>query len=254
MEWRAYALAVAGAFQRVFFIGAPGRAVLYKPYHYLEHEYDLGAAGYGFGRAGAHVERALALEFARGLDLREPDFELLTPSMLVGWARHWLIKPVWSAPEPSVEMGQNQTYDVVFHFRGMRKIGPDRRENFSATSARELVAACVAREMKCAVIGDPRQALSPQGCEDLRSRNLSMAVAALRRCRVFVGQLSGPAHLAHLVNTPVVTWADGTRRFDVFPRWNPHRAGLFVVSTHTYQPKVAQVVSAIVFMLSGKLK
>jgi hypothetical protein len=246
MEWRPYALSIARKYREAVFISAPGREALYRPHRFIGHEVDLRLAGYGFGAAGPVDERRIALQIIAGNNIAKGDCDVLIPSMLTGRLKRTLFEPVWSGPELiGAELDRAARSDIVFHFRDIQKEGPDRRSDFSRRSAELLASACGSAGWSAACIGDPRYAFCPAGCIDLRAPDLAVAVAALRQSSLFVGQLSGPAHLAHLVGKPVVTWAEGEHRFMIFPGWNPHGAGLRVVSKTTYDPPVESVLAAI---------
>ena len=253
MEWRPYALSIARRYKEARFISAPGREVLYRPYRFIGHDADLRLAGYGFGTAGAASERRIAFEIAASQGMQKDDFDLLIPTSLTGRFGQRLFKPVWTSPQVTeVELGRAVRSDIVFHFRDIQKEGPDERINLSPRSADLLVRACNSAGWTSACIGDPRYAICPAGCIDLRSHDLFVAVAAIKQSSLFVGQLSGPAHLAHLVGKPVVTWANGEHRFKIFPSWNPHGAGLLVVSTTTYDPAVPNVLAMIARILETR--
>jgi ADP-heptose:LPS heptosyltransferase len=62
---------------------------------------------------------------------------------------------------------------------------------------------------------------------------------------IAIGQLSGPIHLAHMANRPVITWADSKERFETIRMWNPHKQDCLVVSESTFNPEVDLIVDSL---------
>ena len=136
--------------------------------------------------------------------------------------------------------------DVAFHFRAVRKEGPDQEnKNYLPATADRLVALCRERGISVSCIGHPLYAYCPAGCPDHRSVDLRQTVAGICSALTVAGENSGPMHLANLCGKPTILWAQQQWRIDYSLRWNPFRVPIFIAANDTSQPAPEVVVTAI---------
>jgi len=83
------------------------------------------------------------------------------------------------------------------------------------------------------------------GMLDLRGLPLEWQCSALAAASCAVGPSSGPMHLAHLCECPVVTWyAGGHSRKRYLDTWNPFKVSATFVGTHIPSPD--EVLKAVI--------
>jgi hypothetical protein len=249
MEWQSFVNAQAGRFKKIYVISYPGRAALYPECELITHQFDLATAGYGHGRRKSEQLLQIAKMTAARLGLRS--YRIFLPTILAQPLIRKLIPQRWM-----VFGGRsNIKYDVAFHFRNIRKEGPDKRINFSLNSADQLAILCQHAGLACVAIGHPEQSHCPPCCIDCRSVELQCTIDVIGSARLVVGQLSGPMHLASLCKKSIVTWAEGAHRIALARRWNPHQTQINVVTDSTFCPEPLDVIKAIENchkMLAGK--
>ncbi|MBI3850086.1 MAG: hypothetical protein HY298_07335 [Verrucomicrobia bacterium] len=100
-------------------------------------------------------------------------------------------------------------YDVIFHFRSVRKDGPDPLKNYPPALADKLVQRCQERGVSVACVGHPDYSYCPPGCPDYRNVDLRQTVAAISSARVGVGEASGGMHLINACGKPSIIWGEG---------------------------------------------
>lgn len=135
---------------------------------------------------------------------------------------------------------------VAVHFRSILKEGVDSRSNFQNINSDLLVKKLFDNGYTVYVLGNPKYSYCPPNyCEDHRSNNIGFALNAISNSCVTIGQLSGPIHLAHMSNRPVITWADSEERFETIKIWNPHKQDCLVVSDSTFNPDVDLIINSL---------
>lgn len=209
---------------------------------YISFSYDLKDAGYGYGKA----EDALVLRdkfLVKHNNLRSSIFVDLTLINMFLFKRFIEFRFVdLSTSEINIT-----SRIVTVHFRTILKNGIDSRVNFEYEKADQLVKELFELGYKVYIIGHPRFSYCPSSyCEDHRSDNIDKALNAISESFIVVGQLSGPIHLAHMANRPVITWADSINRFETIKMWNPHNQVCIKVSNETFNPDVGLIVNSIV--------
>jgi len=125
MQWQGFVRARRPDYDQVHVLTYPGRDYLYEDCEVHHHEVDLKQAGYGYGLLPRREARSIACTRAAAIGLT--DFDIFEPSLLC--TRYH--KAFWKQnfrrfDEPPVRA---QPYDVVFHFRTVRKEGPDQSKN-----------------------------------------------------------------------------------------------------------------------------
>src|SRR5437773_12424666 len=60
--------------------------------------------------------------------------------------------------------------------------------------------------LRVCCIGRPEHSFALDGCDDLRSRDLSETRTALQSIKLLAGGSSAPMHLASLCGVPIVVW------------------------------------------------
>ena len=131
--------------------------------------------------------------------------------------------------------------DLAFHFRQVKKEGPDQTRNYPLELCDRVVELCRKQDLSFFCVGHPRYSYCPDGVEDRRSEDLATSVAAICSARLLAGELSGPMHLAQLCGTPILIWAPGQWRIDGCNRWNVFRVPTYIVANDTSQPDPALV-------------
>jgi hypothetical protein len=241
MQWQGFVRARRPHYDRVHVLTYPGRDYLYEDCSVHYHDIDLRTAGYGYGLLGPDQARALANAKAKEIGLT--DFDIFEPSLLC--TRYH--KAFWRQSfrlftEAPIREHQ---YDVAFHFRAVRKEGPDQYKNYPENCANELVAGCFKRGLSVACIGHPDYSYAPPGCDDHRNVDLRQTVAAICSAHAIVGENSGPMHLANLCGKPTIIWANDQWRIDFSLRWNPFRVPIFVACNNTHEPQPTVIVQSI---------
>ena len=242
MDFQSYVRWFKRKYREVHVITFPGREPLYRGCVVHSHHYDLITAGYHYGRISHSKIRAEAHEFARTHQIANYDL-FSTIHLCTRWHRRLLFRQEHELIAPLKPPRPNQR--VVFHFRSIHKVGPDQTRNFRPDLAEEVCRLCRLSGIEVACIGHPKYALSPSGSEDCRTEDLEATVAEIAACRLVVGELSGPLHLAAYVGKPIVIWVpDKWRLGDAFRR-NPFNVKVFVVRDNTTNPSPKEVLSTI---------
>lgn len=144
----------------------------------------------------------------------------------------------------------NDMREVAFHFRQVKKEGPDQTRNYPLDRCDRIIEFCRAQGLKFFCIGHPRYSYCPPGVEDRRSEDLANSVAAIRSARVLVGELSGPMHLAQLSGTAILVWAPGQWRLDNCERWNVFQVPTYIVTNEVRHPEPEEVGQKILAALA----
>jgi hypothetical protein len=246
MQWQGFVRSRRRHYKDVHVLTYPGRDYLYENCCVHYHDIELKNAGYGYGILSPNQGLNLAVKKAAAIGLI--DYDIFNPSLLctryhkVIWSQNFRI----FAEAPLVSI----PYDVVFHFRAVRKEGPDRDKNYSPALADELAHLCVNSGLATACVGHPNYSYCPAGCADHRSIDLRHTVAAISSGHVVAGENSGPMHLANLCGKATIIWAQDQWRIDYSLRWNPFRVPIYVAANNSCQPSPSLVRDAIVSSLS----
>lgn len=253
MDWQAWVRAQVSRHAEVHVITYPGRDYLYPGCIVHHHDVAMETAGYRHGRFTPAELEAMARHKAAQLGLR--DFDLLTPLHLcTSYHRRFLLPAKFELLGRPPAAGQIS--DVAFHFRRIKKTGPDVNRNYPPELCDQVVAACRAAGLSFFCIGHPSYSYCPVGVEDRRSEDLATSVAAISSARLLAGELSGPMHLAQLCGVPILIWADGQWRLDNCERWNVFKVPTYIVANDTHLPapeKVSQkIISAVTALRQRK--
>jgi hypothetical protein len=241
MQWQGFVRSRRSVYRDVHVLTYPGRDYLYEGCHVHYHNIELKKAGYGYGLLSPEESRRLAA--AKASEIGLTDYDVFDPPLLC--TRYH--KAIWTQDfrlfqEPSVA---SQPYDVIFHFRSVKKVGPDQNKNYPVALADELISRCLVANLNVACLGHPEYAYCPRHCIDHRTVDLRQTVAAISSARVVAGENSGPMHLANLCGKPTVIWAQDQWRIDYSLRWNPFRVPIYVVVNDTFEPRPAAVADKI---------
>jgi len=124
---------------------------------------------------------------------------------------------------------------VAFHFRWVKKEGPDQTRNYPLEQCDRVAALCLERGHSVCCVGHPRYSYCPAGVEDLRSEDLEASIAAISSARLLAGT-ERPMHWrscagAHpdLGRRPVA--ARHLRALERFP------VPTFIVANDTHRPE-----------------
>ncbi len=242
MDFQSYVRWFKRKYREVHVITFPGREPLYRGCVVHSHHHDLRTAGYLYGRISHSEIRAEAHEFARTHQIANYDL-FSTIHLCTRWHRRLLFHQEHELIAPLKPARPNQR--VVFHFRSIHKVGPDQTRNFRPDLAAEVCRLCRLSGFEVACIGHPKYALSPSGSEDCRTEDLEATVAEIAACRLVVGELSGPLHLAAYAGKPVAIWAPSKERLGNAFRRNPFNVKVFVVRDDTTNPSPHEILATV---------
>ena len=242
MEWQAWVCSQVPRYWEVHVITYPGRTALYPGCQVHEHEFTLEKAGYRHGRFSPAELKAMAKKKAVELGLK--DYDILTAHHLCTRYHQRYILPTKFELLRKDPVGGHYR-DVAFHFRWVKKEGPDQTRNYPLELCDQVAAICQKRGHSVCCIGHPRYSYCPPGVEDLRNEDLETSMAAISSARLLAGELSGPMHLAQLCGVPILIWADGQWRLNTCEYWNVFHVPTFIVANDTHRPEVDLVVETI---------
>lgn len=242
MQWQAYVRARRRSYDQVHVMTYPGREYLYEGCKVHVHNIDLKQAGYWYGRLSPTQAESMARAKAEEIGLK--DYDIFNTSLLCSqyhkrlfWRQEFRL----FEESPLVQ----KPYDVVFHFRAVRKVGPDPLKNYPPRLADELVHRCIDSGLSVACVGHPDYAYCPPFSVDHRYADMHKTVAAISSARAGVGEASGGMHLVNLCGRPSIIWGDGQWRIDPALNWNPFRVPIYVVTNAAWQPTPEVVCRAI---------
>ena len=238
MQWQGFVRARRRGYKQIHVLTYPGRDYLYEGCQVHYHDIDLKRAGYWYGRISPNEAREMAKAKAAEIGLK--DYDIFDTSLLC--TRYH--KMVFCRQEfrlfrepPLVQ----KPYDIVFHFRAVKKEGPDPAKNYPPRLADEVAKRCRDQGLSVACVGHPEYSYRPAECADHRSMDLQQTVAAISSAHAGVGEASGGMHLMNACGKPTIIWGDGQWRIDPALRWNPFRVPIYIVSNSTWQPSPKQV-------------
>jgi len=242
MDWQAWIRAQVGRYDEVHVITYPGREPLYPGCKVHTHNVLLEKAGYRYGRMTPTEWKAIAQAKARELGLKK--YDLLTAlNLCTRYHKRYLLPAKYELLPASP--GPHRAYDIAFHFRRVKKEGPDQTRNYEPELCDRVAAACQERGHSVCCIGHPLYSYCPAGVDDLRTADLQSSIDAISSARLLAGELSGPMHLAQLCGTPILIWADGQWRIDTCQSWNVFNVPTFVVANDTHRPNPKTVCETI---------
>jgi hypothetical protein len=247
MDWQPWVRAQVPRYQQVHVITYPGRDYLYPGCRVHPHEVKLETAGYKHGKFSPAQLTAMAHQKAAELGLK--DYDLMTALNICTRIHQRYFLPAkyeLLGQPPSADALQ----DIAFHFRQVKKEGPDQTRNYPSEHCDRVAAFCRAQNLKFFCIGHPRYAYCPPGVEDRRSEDLATSVAAIRSARLLAGELSGPMHLAQLSGTAILIWAPGQWRLDNCERWNIFKVPTYIVTNEVRHPEPEDVGQNILAALA----
>ena len=247
MDWQPWVRAQIARHDEVHVITYQGRDYLYPGCRVHYHDVTLEIAGYKHGRFSPAQLEAMARKKAAELGLKK--YDLMTALHVC--TRH---HQRFLLPAKFEQLGNppaaNALRDVAFHFRQVKKEGPDQTRNYPIDLCDSVVNLCRAQGLSFFCIGHPRYSYCPADVEDRRTEDLAASVAAIRSARLLVGELSGPMHLAQLAGTPILIWADGQWRLDNCNRWNVFHVPTYIVANNTHRPEPENVGQKIMEALA----
>ena len=247
MDWQPWVRAQIGRYAQVHVITYPGRDYLYPGCRVHYHDVALETAGYKHGRFSPAQLAAMARKKAAELGLK--NYDLMTTLNICSWYHQRYLLPakfeLLGCPPAA-----GQIRDLAFHFRQVKKEGPDQSRNYPLESCDRVASFCRARNLSFFCVGHPRYAYCPPGVEDRRTEDLEASVAAIRSARLLAGELSGPMHLAQLSGTAILIWADGQWRLDNCERWNVFHVPTYIVANDTHRPDPERVGQKILEALA----
>jgi hypothetical protein len=246
MQWQGFIRARRRCYKQVHVLTYPGRDYLYEDCRVHYHDIDLKSAGYWYGRLSPEEARRMARKKAAEIGLT--DYDIFDTSLLctryhkiLFWRQEFRLL---NEPPPD-----GRTRDVAFHFRAIKKSGPDQAKNYDPAGADKLAELCLEQGLSVICVGHPEYAYCAKGCEDGRRLDLRESVAVICSARLLAGENSGATHLANLCGRPTVLWANDQWRIDYSLRWNPFRVPIYTAANDTCQPEPDRVCRAIMTSL-----
>jgi len=242
MDWQPWVRAQIARHDEVHVITYPGRDYLYPGCKVHYHDIPLETAGYKHGRFSPRQLEAMARQKAAELGLK--NYDLMTAlHICTSYHQRFLLPARFEllGKPPAAE----KMREVAFHFRQVKKDGPDQVRNYPLELCDRVVDFCRAAGLSFFCVGHPRYAYCPAGVEDRRSEDLATSVAAICSGRLLAGELSGPMHLAQLSGVPILIWADGHWRLDNCERWNVFQVPTYIVANDTHRPEPERVAQKI---------
>jgi hypothetical protein len=238
MDWQPWVRAQISRYAEVHVISYPGRDCLYPGCRVHYHDVALETAGYKHGRFSPAQLETMARRKAAELGLK--NYDLMTALHVCTHYHQRYLLPVkfemLGQPPADGEMR-----DLAFHFRQVKKVGPDQSRNYPLELCDRVVELCRAQGLNFFCIGHPRYSYCPAGVEDRRTEDLAASIAAIRSARLLAGELSGPMHLAQLSGTPILIWAPGQWRLDNCEAWNVFRVPTYIVTNEMEAPEPERV-------------
>lgn len=134
----------------------------------------------------------------------------------------------------------NKKYDILIHPRN-KSVGDKR--NWSKQKWQNLVD-FLKKKYDIAIIGT-NEAFNLDGVDDYRNISIKDTVALMNRCRLVVGQSSGPLHLASLSDTSHFVWSDKTNRKRYLKYWNPFNTKCYFYDNEGWNPKVDNIYNEL---------
>jgi hypothetical protein len=247
MDWQPWVRAQIPRHDEVHVITYPGRDYLYPGCKVHYHDVKLENAGYKHGRFPPRQLAEMAQKKAAELGLK--NYDLMTAlNVCTTYHQRFLLPAKFEllGKPPAPE----KIRDLAFHFRQVKKEGPDQTRNYPLELCDRVVELCHAAGLNFFCVGHPRYAYCPDGVEDRRSEDLAVSVGHICSARLLAGELSGPMHLAQLSGVPILIWADGQWRLDNCERWNVFRVPTYIVANDTHQPPPKRVAKKIVEALA----
>jgi hypothetical protein len=242
MQWQGFVRARKPHYQSVHVLTYPGRDYLYEGCYVHYHDIDLKKAGYWYGLLSPQQARQMAE--AKAAEIGLEDYDIFDTSLLctryhkiLFWRQEFRL-----LEEPPLAGWRR---DVAFHFRAMKKSGPDQAKNYDPARADALAKLCREQGLSAICVGHPEYAYCAAGCEDGRRVDLRESVAAICSAQLLVGENSGTTHLANLCGRPTVLWANDQWRIDYSLRWNPFRVPIYTAANNTCQPEPTQIFAAL---------
>jgi len=242
MQWQGYIRARRKCYDATHLITYPGREYLYEGCTVSFHDIRLEKAGYSYGLISPAESILLARKQAAALGWKS--YDIFIPALLcTQYHKRFLWKQDFRLlEEPPLD---GRVHDVAFHFRAVRKDGPDLSKNYPPAFADELAHRCLEAGLSVICIGHPDYAYCASGCEDRRRVDLQESVAAIHSARLVAGENSGPMHLANLCGKPTVLWANDQWRIDYSLRWNPFQVPIYVAANDSATPAPEKLLAAI---------
>jgi hypothetical protein len=243
MQFQGYVRARRRYYKEVHVLTYPGREYLYEGCHVHAHDINLKNAGYWYGKLSPAEASAAARSKAIELGLK--NYDIFDTSLLCTQYHKRLF---WSQEfrllqEPPLV---RKPYDIVFHFRAVRKVGPDPLKNYPPPLADELAQRCIEGGLSVACVGHPDYSYCAAGCDDHRYADLRKTVAAISSAQAGVGEASGGMHLVNACGKPSIIWGEGQWRIDPALRWNPFRVPIYVITNESWLPAPEEIWCSVV--------
>jgi hypothetical protein len=132
-------------------------------------------------------------------------------------------------------------FDILVHPRN-KNLGNER--NWGKNEWQNLVN-LLSKRFTVAVIGN-HEAFQLDNAKDYRKLSIRDTVSLMNRCKLVVGQSSGPMHLASLSGTPHLVWSSEHNRNRYFKYWNPFQTPVYFYSEMGWNPTPEFIYNKII--------
>ena len=109
----------------------------------------------------------------------------------------------------------------------------------------ELLVSMLKNHYTVGVIGS-HEAFGFEGVKDFRGVPIEDTVALMNRCKLVIGQSSGPMHLASLSGARHFVWSEGYNRVRYEKDWNPHKTPIYFYGNGKWNPQVNDIYNEII--------
>jgi ADP-heptose:LPS heptosyltransferase len=240
--WQGYARKIAEEYSRVIVISRSGHNFLYKDFanEFIGIDLPLNAS------SDSWMCNNLPSTFIINI-LSSIKYNVNIPATNIGFILN--IEGIAQTSKSFIEQKfvkfQSNTldknFDIILHPRN-KNVGNDR--NWNKGNWQNLVD-LLSENYKIAIIGN-HEAFSLNNVDDYRNISIEDTVSLMNRCRLVVGQSSGPLHLASLSGTPHLVWSTDYNRKRYTEYWNPFKTPVYFYSDMGWNPSVDFIYKKIV--------
>jgi hypothetical protein len=135
----------------------------------------------------------------------------------------------------------DKKYDIIIHPRN-KKTGDFR--NWDNKNWNYIIGR-LKYDYSIALIGG-HESLNIDGIDNYKNHSLSDVVSLFNRCKLVVGQVSGPIHLASLCSTQHLVWGDEKDEILNKKNWNPFNTPCYFIREDNYNPAPDKIYNNII--------
>jgi len=245
MCWQAYLRSMKDVFgyDDLICFTRPGRELMYEDFAKVE-------SFSGIPSQGADMEKMNGYSFANFLTYAKrkyEDYKIILPFHLLYHGHPVSINgsEIVAKFNPLGQDTKNSKYTVLLHAR-LRTHRSDK--NWSMDNWKHLSDKLCSDNIDFAFVGSLKEAICPEGCNDLRGTPLRDEVGYYAGAKCLVGPMSGPMHLATLSKCPQLVWSgDDYNEMRLKKEWNPFEVHVTYMGNNSggWNPTVESVYNNI---------